>query len=82
MKWPYQCDKCGASLDAGEHCDCESSQHDERRQQEHGKEAHAEQIGHLPLMRERLADQRSGRDTTRGLYLPRVRNITEEGAIT
>lgn len=51
MKWPYQCDKCGASLDAGEHCDCESSQSDERRQQDNETEARAEQNSDLPAMR-------------------------------
>ena len=51
MKWPYQCDKCGASLDAGERCDCESSQHDERRQQDDETEARAKQNSDLPAMR-------------------------------
>lgn len=45
MKWPYQCDKCG------ERCDCESSQRDERRQQDDETEARAKQNSDLPAMR-------------------------------
>lgn len=50
MKWPYQCDKCGATLDAGEHCNCESSQSDERRQQDNETETRAKQNGRLQAM--------------------------------
>lgn len=82
MKWPYECEKCGATLDAGEHCDCESSQSDEGRRQDDETEARAEQNSNLPAMRQGVADQRSRRDTARRIYLPRVRNIAEKGAIT
>lgn len=51
MKWPYQCDKCGAALDAGERCDCESFKRDERRQQDDETEARAKQNSDLPAMR-------------------------------
>lgn len=50
MKWPYQCDKCGAVLDAGERCDCERSQGDERRQDDEA-EARDKQNSDLPAMR-------------------------------
>lgn len=51
MKWPYQCEKCGAALDAGEHCDCESSRNDERRQRDNETETRAKKDGRLPVMR-------------------------------
>lgn len=50
MKWPYECEKCGATLDANERCDCESSQSDERRQDDEA-EARAKQNSGLPAMR-------------------------------
>lgn len=40
-----------AALDAGERCDCESSQRDERRQQDDETEARAKQNSDLPAMR-------------------------------
>lgn len=35
MAWNYKCEKCGATLDAGERCNCEKEQprKDEGRQQ-------------------------------------------------
>ncbi len=51
MKWPYECEKCGAVLDAGERCDCESSQSDEGRRQDDETEARAKQNSDLPAMR-------------------------------
>lgn len=50
MKWPYECEKCGAVLDAGERCDCERSQSDEGRQDDEA-EARAKQNSDLPAMR-------------------------------
>ncbi len=51
MKWPYECEKCGAVLDAGERCNCERSQSDEGRQQDNETEARAKQNSDLPAMR-------------------------------
>ena len=51
MKWPYECEKCGATLDANERCDCESSQSDEGRRQDDEAEARAKQNSNLPAMR-------------------------------
>ena len=53
MTWPYVCDICGASLDAGERCTCESDKErdDEGRQQDNEKQTNAGQNSDLPRMR-------------------------------
>lgn len=51
MTWPYVCEHCGASLDAGEHCTCGGYQNDEGRQRDNEEETNTCQNRHLPCMR-------------------------------
>lgn len=52
MAWKYKCEKCGATLDAGEHCNCEKEQprKDEGRQQAREEEI-TSKTDVLPVMR-------------------------------
>lgn len=53
MAWKYKCYKCGATLDAGEHCDCERERthNDEGRQQAHVEEKITGKTFDMPVMR-------------------------------
>ena len=52
MAWKYKCDKCGATLDAGEHCTCDKDKphRDEGRQQAHEEKINS-QTRDLPIVR-------------------------------